>query len=141
MPVKDGEPVGVHLSLQGGGGKGKRYGAMVAEMYESGVVPTSLSGTSAGSIAAAFVATGAGPEELQKMAQDPRLAKLYDFDLDMNDGGILNGEKAFEFIDSELRRLTGIKDRPVTFADLKVPLQILAAKSYDSASRDGMASV
>ena len=142
MPVKDGEPVGVHLSLQGGGGKGKRYGAMVAEMYEAGVVPTSLSGTSAGSIAAAFVATGAGPEELQKMAQDPRLAKLYDFDLDMKDGGILNGEKAFEFIDSELRRMTGITDRPVTFADLKVPLQILASKSYDSAAGpDGMQSV
>ena len=48
MPVKDGEPQAVHLSLQGGGGKGKRYGAMLAEMYDLGVVPTSLSGTSAG---------------------------------------------------------------------------------------------
>ncbi len=134
MPVQDGEPIGVHLSLEGGGGKGKRYGAMVAEMYEAGVVPTSLSGSSAGAIAAAFAATGAGPEALQALAKDPRLGKLYDFDLDLNDGGIFNGEKAFELFDQELRRMTGITDRPVTFADLKVPLQILSAKTYDSAA-------
>jgi NTE family protein len=137
MPVKDGEPVGVHLSLQGGGGKGKRYGAMLAEMYDLGVVPTSLSGTSAGSIAAAFAAAGAGPEEIQNLAKDPRLSDLYDFDLDMKDGGILNGQKAFDLVDQELRRMTGITDRPVTFADLKVPLQILATKDYDSGGSTG----
>ena len=132
MPVKDGEPIGVHLSLQGGGGKGKRYGAMLAEMYDVGVVPTSLSGTSAGSIAAAFAATGAGPEAVQAVAKDPRLAKLYDLDLDPKDGGLLNGQKAYDLFDQKLRELTGIKDRPVTFADLKVPLQLFAAKMYDS---------
>jgi NTE family protein len=138
MPVKDGEPQGVHLSLQGGGGKGKRYGAMLAEMYELGVVPTSLSGTSAGSIAAAFAATGAGPADIQALAKDPRLSNLYDWDLDMKDGGVLNGQKAFDLFDQELRRLTGITDRPVTFADLKVPLQLIAAKAYDSgAGPDG----
>ncbi|PTL83271.1 patatin-like phospholipase family protein [Vitiosangium sp. GDMCC 1.1324] len=137
MPVKDGEPVGVHLSLQGGGGKGKRYGAMLAEMYDLGVVPTSLSGTSAGSIAAAFAATGAGPEQIQALAKDPRLSNLYDWDLDMKDGGLLNGQKAFELVDQELRRLTGITDRPVTFADLKVPLQILATKDYDTGAGPG----
>lgn len=137
MPVKDGEPVGVHLSLQGGGGKGKRYGAMLAEMYDLGVVPTSLSGTSAGSIAAAFAAAGAGPQEIQNLAKDPRLSDLYDWDLDMKDGGILNGQKAFDLVDQELRRMTGITDRPVTFADLKVPLQILATKDYDSGAGSG----
>ena len=137
MPVQDGEPVGVHLSLQGGGGKGKRYGAMLGEMYELGVVPTSLSGTSAGSIAAAFAATGAGPAEVQALAQNPELAKLYDPDLDLKDGGVLNGQKAYDLFDKELRRLTGITDRPVTFADLKVPLQLIAAKSYDSAAAPG----
>ena len=141
MPVKDGEVQGVHLSLQGGGGKGKRYGAMVAEMYDLGVVPTSVTGTSAGSIAAAFVATGASPDQLQALAKDPRLSKLYDWDLDMKDGGVLNGQKAFDLFDQELRKLTGITDRPVTFADLKVPLQLVAAKSYDSAAGpDGMTS-
>lgn len=137
MPVKGGEPMGVHLSLEGGGGKGKRYAAMFAEMREMGVVPVSLTGTSAGSIAAAFAATGATPKQIEDVAKDPRLGKLYDFDLDMKDGGLLNGEAAYNLFDQKLRELTGITDRPVTFADLKVPLQLVAAKAYDSAVPDG----
>ncbi|QSQ22112.1 patatin-like phospholipase family protein [Pyxidicoccus parkwayensis] len=133
MPVQGGEPIGVHLSLEGGGGKGKRYAAMIGEMQEMGVVPVSLTGTSAGSIAAAFAATGATPKQLEDVAKDPRLGKLYDFDLDLKDGGLLDGKAAYDLFDAKLRELTGIKDRPVTFADLKVPLQLVAAKAYDSA--------
>jgi NTE family protein len=135
--VQDGKPIAVHMSLEGGGGKGKRYAAMISEMRELGVVPVSLSGTSAGSIAAAFAATGATPDQIDAIAKDPRLQKLYDFDLDMKDGGLLNGNAAYELFDQKLRELTGIKDRPVTFADLKVPLQLVAAKAYDSASPNG----
>ena len=40
-----------------------------------------------------------------------------------------------------LREITGIKDRPVTFADLKIPLQILSTKMYDSDSHDPMTTV
>jgi NTE family protein len=137
MPIQDGKPIGVHMSLQGGGGKGKRYAAMLSEMQQLGVVPVSLSGTSAGSIAAAFAATGASPKQIEDIARDPRLQKLYDFDLDLKDGGLLNGNAAYELFDQKLRELTGIKDRPVTFADLKVPLQLVAAKSYDSAAPNG----
>jgi NTE family protein len=137
MPIQDGKPIGVHMSLEGGGGKGKRYAAMLSEMRELGVVPTSLTGTSAGSIAAAFAATGASPKQIDDIAKDPRLQKLYDFDLDFKDGGLLNGQAAYDLFDAKLRELTGIKDRPVTFADLKVPLQLVAAKSYDSASPNG----
>ncbi len=137
MPIQDGKPIAVQLNLEGGGGKGKRYAAMLSEMRELGVVPTSLTGTSAGSIAAAFAATGASPEQIDAVAKDPRLQKLYDFDLDFKDGGLLNGQAAYDMFDSKLRELTGIKDRPVTFADLKVPLQLIAAKDYDSASPNG----
>ncbi|NVJ21426.1 patatin-like phospholipase family protein [Myxococcus sp. AM011] len=137
MPVQGGEPMGVHLSLEGGGGKGKRYAAMLTEMREMGVVPVSLTGTSAGSIAAAFAATGATPKQVEDVAKDPRLGKLYDLDLDMNDGGLLNGQAAYDLFDQKLRELTGITDRPVTFADLKIPLQLVAAKAYDSAVPNG----
>lgn len=137
MPVQDGKPVGVHMSLEGGGGKGKRYAAMLSEMQQLGVVPVSLSGTSAGSIAAAFAATGASPQQIEDIAKDPRLQQLYDIDLDMKDGGLLNGKNAYDLFDAKLRELTGIKDRPVTFADLKVPLQLVAAKAYDSAAPNG----
>jgi NTE family protein len=137
MPIQDGKPIGVHMSLEGGGGKGKRYAAMLSEMRQLGVVPTSLTGTSAGSIAAAFAATGATPEQIDATAKDPRLNQLYDIDLDFKDGGLLNGQAAYDLFDSKLRELTGIKDRPVTFADLKVPLQLVAAKAYDSAQPNG----
>ncbi|WP_164012633.1 patatin-like phospholipase family protein [Pyxidicoccus trucidator] len=141
MPVKGGEPIGVHLSLEGGGGKGKRYAAMIGEMQQLGVVPVSLTGTSAGSIAAAFAATGCTPKQLEDVAKDPRLGKLYDLDLDMKDGGLLDGQAAYDLFDQKLRELTGITDRPVTFADLKVPLQLVAAKAYDSAvGKDGFKS-
>ncbi|MCP3140015.1 patatin-like phospholipase family protein [Pyxidicoccus xibeiensis] len=133
MPVQGGEPIGVHLSLEGGGGKGKRYAAMIGEMQELGVVPVSLTGTSAGSIAAALAATGATPKQLEDVAKDPRLGKLYDFDFDLKDGGLLDGQAAYDLFDQKLRELTGIKDRPVTFADLKVPLQLVAAKAMDTA--------
>lgn len=132
MPRTDGEPIGVHVSFQGGGGKGKRYAAAVSEMISQGVVPTSASGSSAGAIAAALVAAGADPAQIQKIVTDPALSKFYDIDLGDVHGGAMDGNKAYEFFDQKLRELTGITDRPVTFADLKMPLQILAAKMSDS---------
>lgn len=132
LPRTDGDPIGVHISLEGGGGKGKRYGPAIAEMYSEGVVPASVSGTSAGAIAAGLVAAGADPGEIDRFMKSGELSKLYDIDLSKDDGGVMDGKKAYDLFDQELRQLTGIKDRPVTFADLKVPLQILATKMSDT---------
>lgn len=130
MPVTDGEPTAVHLALEGGGGKGKRYNPAFASMYELGVVPTSVAGTSAGSIAAALIAAGASPKQTDEFAKDPQLSKLFDVGFDV-DGGLFNGSAAFDLIDQKLREITGIKDRPVTFADLPIPLQLVAVKYND----------
>jgi len=134
MPVKDGQPVGVQLNLQGGGGTGKRYASMMSELLNQGVVPTSVSGTSAGSIAASLIAAGANPDEMQKLVTDPALAGLVDRHYWFGDsgGGLADGKKAYDWVDQHLRELTGIKDRPVTFADLKMPLQIVATRWTDS---------
>jgi NTE family protein len=132
MPVAGGEPTGVHLSLEGGGGKGKRYGAALAEMYDQGVIPTSVSGTSVGGIAAALVAAGADPKQAMDRMRDPALAGWFDVDLSPDDGGVCNGQVAYDTLDKWLRDLTGIHDRPVTFADLKMPLQILGATYSDT---------
>jgi len=134
MPVKDGQPIGVQLNLQGGGGTGKRYASMMGELINQGVVPTSVSGTSAGSIAAALIAGGANPDQMQKLVTDPALAGLLDRHYWFGDsgGGLADGKKAYDWVDQHLRELTGIKDRPVTFADLKMPLQIVATRWTDS---------
>lgn len=124
------DPLQVHLALRGGGGLGKRYPPAVAELYRLGVIPSSLSGTSAGSIAAAFIAAGADPGFFESIMKDERFSSLYDPKL--GGGGLLKGEAAYKLIDEVLRDLTGIKDRPVTFADLKTPLHVVAVKYADS---------
>lgn len=131
MPITDGEPIGVHLSLEGGGGKGKRYNPAFSEMTEIGVVPASVSGTSAGSIAAGLIAAGADPKTVDDFTKDDRLKKLFDIGLDV-DGGLFNGNAAYDLFDQKLREITGITDRPVTFADLPIPCQIIACKYNDS---------
>ena len=50
MPRTDGEPIAAQFVLEGGGGKGKRYPAVVTELINNGVVPVSIAGNSAGSI-------------------------------------------------------------------------------------------
>jgi NTE family protein len=125
----DDEPIPVQLVLEGGGGKGKRYGATLNEMVGLGVVPTSVTGVSAGAIGASFVAAGGTPAALQRLSADPELSRLFDVG---GSAGLLRGRAAFDFIDRKLRELTGIKDRPVTFADLKLPLQIVATVAADS---------
>ncbi|HVE88013.1 MAG TPA: patatin-like phospholipase family protein [Myxococcales bacterium] len=132
MPRTDGEPIAVHLSLEGGGGKGKRYGPAFSEMLEQGVVPASVSGTSVGSIAAGLIAAGADPQRVSEMVKDPALSKWFDIDLIPDDGGLSNGQVAYDTLDKWLRDVTGIHDRPVTFADLKMPCQIIAATYSDS---------
>jgi NTE family protein len=132
MPRQDGEPIAVHVSFEGGGGKGKRYGPAIAEMYRNGVVPASISGTSAGAIAAGLAAAGADPGQIDALMKSGELSKLYDINLGEDGGGVMDGKAAYDLFDRELRKLTGITDRPVTFADLKMPLQIVAAKMSDS---------
>lgn len=132
----DGTPKGVQLDLQGGGGRGKRYTPALNEMYKAGVVPTSVAGTSVGSIAACLIAAGADPKTIMDFPNDPRLKNWLDFDPSLNHGALCDGQVAYDTLDQKLREITGIKDRPVTFADLKMPCQICAAVMSDSAGGD-----
>lgn len=130
----DGEPKEVNFAFRGEGGKGKRYGAALSELFRIGIVPASASGASSGSIAAALVACGADPAVFQRVVQDKRFSELMD---GRGPGGVAKGFSAYEFFDEVFRELTGIHDRPVTFADLKMPLTIIAAKYSDSAPPAG----
>jgi len=125
-----GEPVGVHLTFEGGGGLGKRYAPAFQEMYAQGIVPVSVSGTSVGAIVAGYIAAGADPKTVQQLATDPALQKF--FDVKLGGSGIADGKYMYNYIDQKLRELTGVKDRPVTFADLKIPLHLPAAILSDS---------
>ena len=125
-----GEPIPVHLSFSGGGGKGKRYVAAYAELCRLGIVPASVAGTSAGAIAASVVAAGADPETFRKVLKDERFSQLLD---GLGPGALAKGKVAYELFEDVLGELTGITGRPVTFADLPIPLTVLATKYTDSA--------
>lgn len=127
----DGKPTQVHVALEGGGGQGKRFIPAISEMYNNGVVPSSVSGTSVGAIAAGVLAAGADPKQVEEIVRDERIAKFLDLGIGGR-GGVFKGEEAYKFFDETLRKLTGITDRPVTFADLKIPLHIVAAKYSDT---------
>jgi NTE family protein len=126
-----GEPVQVHMAFEGGGGQGKRYIPAISEMYRLGVVPSSVTGTSVGAIVAGAVAAGADPKQLETIVRDERIAKFIDLHAGGR-GGFAEGQVAYQVFDEVLRDLTGIHDRPVTFADLKIPLHIIAAKYADT---------
>lgn len=104
----------------------------MSEMLRQGVVPTAVTGNSVGAIEAGLLAAGADPVSIDNILKDPNLEKLKDWDL-IDGGGAFNGNYAFNYFDQKLRELTGIKDRPVTFADLKMPLQLIGTTMTDSA--------
>jgi NTE family protein len=136
MPVQDGKPIPIQLSLEGGGGKGKRYAPVFEEMYNLGIVPASVSGTSAGAIAASLVAAGIDPRKVDDVAKDPAIKKF--FDATLLGPGLMEGRELYRYMDQKLREITGITDRPVTFADLPMPLYLTATKLADSQATNDM---
>ncbi len=55
------------LVLSGGGTRGFAHLGVIAALYEKGIKPDVISGTSAGAIAGAFVAAGKNPNEIRDM--------------------------------------------------------------------------
>ena len=136
MPRQGGEAIAVHVAFEGGGGKGKRYAPALSEMMQLGVVPASVTGSSVGAIAAAVTAAGAKPADLADIVNSPEIAEFQDADL-RDGGGLFDGDVAFAFYERKLAELTGITDRPVTFADLKIPCQIIATIMGDTDPAEG----
>ncbi|MEW6732197.1 MAG: patatin-like phospholipase family protein [Acidobacteriota bacterium] len=139
VPVQDGKLLPVHISLEGGGGKGKRFAPAFEEMYNQGVIPASVTGVSVGAIAGALIAGGLDPRDADLTAKDPAVKKF--FDATIEGPGILEGRELYRYMDNKLRELTGIKDRPVTFADLPMPLYLVATKFADSQAPNDMTKV
>jgi NTE family protein len=105
-------------------------------MYNLGVKPESVTGTSAGALVATLVAAGIDTRKVEDVAKDPALKKF--FDATFEGPGVLEGRELYRFLDQKLRDITGIKDRPVTFADLPIPLQLVTTKLADSQAPNDM---
>lgn len=104
----------IGLALSGGAVRGIAHLGVVKALYENDIKPDCISGTSAGSIAGAFLADGFDPEELLELFLDK---KIYDF-VGLNFGKM------------GLLRIKGIKDmleknlKAKQFKDLRFPLYV-----------------
>ena len=139
--------------FQGGGCKAIAYIGAYKKAHERGVFFSELAGTSAGSIIAALIASGAKPEYLEEIVQNldfkqfisnydspfwlnkffykialPKPYKQYveygSIDSLLKKYGIFNADSIENFVDSHIRHLTGLT-RPVLFKDLIPNLHIV----------------
>ena len=104
------------LVLGGGGARGFAHLGVVQALFEAGIKPDIISGTSAGAIIGAMIASGHTPEECLRFFTGKKI--LHFARLTMSKKGImtLNGmeERLKEFLQAE------------TFDDLEIPLVVTA---------------
>lgn len=88
----------VALVLGGGGLRGFAHVGVLRALYELGVEPDIVVGTSAGAVVGAAYASGATPEQLQAVALDVELSSLVD--LAFSREGLIRGDALARWIDA-----------------------------------------
>lgn len=102
------------LVLSGGGTRGFAHIGLIAALYERGIKPNVVSGTSAGAIIGAFIASGKSPEEIYSIFHKGWLLKYTKFHIPINGLLSLNG----------LKKVIRKEITANTIEDLKIPLFI-----------------
>ncbi len=105
------------LALSGGAARGMAHLGVARALYEKGIRPDAIAGTSAGAIVGAFLADGYEPDELLEIIMGKRIIKY--LRLSFRNSGLLN-MSGVRSIMEELFRAKNIED-------LKIPLYITCA--------------
>lgn len=107
----------IGLALSGGGARGFAHLGVIQAMYEEGIYPDIISGTSAGSIVGAMIASGHTPEECLHFFLGKKILHFARPTMSKKGIMIMNGmeERLAEFLQAK------------TFEELKVPLVITAS--------------
>lgn len=105
------------LALSGGGARGFAHLGVIQAMHECGIYPDIISGTSAGAIVGAMIASGHTPEECLHFFTGKKVLHFARPTMSKKGIMIMNGmeEKLGEFLQAK------------TFEDLKIPLVITAS--------------
>jgi predicted acylesterase/phospholipase RssA len=147
--------------FQGGGCKALAFVGAFKEARESGVFFSQVAGTSAGSIVAALVAAGASPEYLENAVLETEFANFKrPVDKHISGGshyiartlskmatkkvrlvvkflrrlGLFSSEEIEVWVEKHLRALLNVtSEKKITFADLNIPLHIVATELGKSA--------
>jgi NTE family protein len=106
------------LALGGGAARGFAHIGVIQVLEENGIKPDMVVGTSAGSVVAAFYASGKTGAQLQWLADSMDESQLTDWTLPFMSRGMLRGEALGRYINTQLN---GAK-----IEDLKIPLGIVA---------------
>ncbi|MEA3423060.1 MAG: patatin-like phospholipase family protein [Bacillota bacterium] len=107
----------IGLALGGGGSRGFAHLGAIKALEEKGIKPNFFSGTSAGSIVAALLATEKTPDEIMDIMKDLKITDASKITLPVN------GFASLDKLGSKLDEILGGRD----FSDLKHKLYICAS--------------
>ncbi len=117
-PVTERREVKLGLALGGGAARGFAHVGVIQVLEESGLKPSLVVGTSAGSLVAALYASGKSPSDLVRVAESMQEAEITDWMLPILNRGALRGEALAKYVNAQV----GGK----TLEQMKIPLGIVA---------------
>jgi NTE family protein len=111
-------PPRIGLALGGGAARGFAHVGVIQVLEEAGIRPSLVSGTSAGSLVAAFYASGKTGKQLQNVAETMEEATIADWTLPLFNRGMLRGDALARYVNGQVgSRL---------IEDMALPLGIVA---------------
>jgi NTE family protein len=96
------KPLKVGLALGGGAARGFAHIGVIQVLEESGIRPNLVVGTSAGSVVAAFYASGKTGVQLQQIAESMEEAAFADWTLPIFSRGMLRGEALSRYVNMQV---------------------------------------
>ena len=112
------KPPKLGLVLGGGAARGFAHVGVIQVLEEAGIRPSLVVGTSAGSLVAAFYASGKTGAQLQQVAESMEEAAFADWTLPIFSRGMLRGEA--------LARYVGLQVNGLLIENMPLPLGIVA---------------
>ena len=112
------KPIKIGLVLGGGAARGFAHVGVIQVLEEAGIRPNLVVGTSAGSLVAAFYASGKTGRQLQQVAEIMEEAAFADWTLPIFSRGMLRGEA--------LARYVGVQVNGRLIENMPLPLGIVA---------------
>ena len=102
----------IGLALGGGAARGFAHVGVIQVLEEAGIRPALVAGTSAGSLVAAFYASGKTGKQLQHVAETMEEATIADWTLPLFNRGMLRGDALARYVNGQVgSRL--IEDMPL----------------------------
>lgn len=126
----------VYIVLEGGGARGTAFAGELSALEELNIKPLAVVGTSAGAIAAAFIAVGYSSKEISQLMYDKDFQEFLDpvcripawrWLVAQKKQGFYKGDHFQKWLEEKLsQRLLGTSKGSPLFRDLPIPLAVVA---------------